>query len=482
MKLKHLLGDGIANVSEQDRDIFINGIANNSLDVKEGFMFVAITGYQVDGHTYIEKAIEAGAKVIIGEKEITDLSVPYIRVDNSRAILADVAKRFYSEQTDKTIIGVTGTNGKTTTSFMLKHILEAYGKSCSLFGSVYNYINGEKSTPSVNTTMDALQLQKELSRSQDQIVIMEVSSHALSQYRVKGISYDYALFTNLDHDHLDYHKDMEDYFSVKAQLFNQLKPDGAAVINTNNKWGRNLEKRLSETNDQITCVGNKESDLYIQQHKTGDIHFVYKNKEIYPIKLSIKGKHNIQNAALAFLTARNMGVPGEVIVDALQTFPGVPGRFEVVNHPTGAQVVVDYAHTCDAFAQCLRTGREMGAKRIIHIFGFRGNRDVTKRRGMVEVSEQHSDLCILTLDDLGTESLDGMVEVLHDLKPAIKGKVIPDRTSAIEYAWKIAKEGDWIFITGKGDEVYKNTYLLPTNSDKDTLNYLLKEEETANVI
>lgn len=481
MKLKKLLSD-VAKVSDKDKEIYITGIANNSLEVKEGFIFVAITGFQVDGHTYIEKAIEAGARVIIGEKEITNLSVPYIRVDNSRAILADLAKRFYPVQADRTIIGVTGTNGKTTTSFMLKHILEAYGRSCSLFGSVYNYINGEKSTPSVNTTMDALQLQKELSRSQDDIVIMEVSSHALSQYRVKGISYDYALFTNLDHDHLDYHKDMDDYFSVKAQLFTQLKPDGVAVINTNNKWGSKLEKRLCGTNDQIFCVGNKESDLYIQQNKTGDIQFVYKNKEIYPIRLSIKGKHNIQNAALAFLTARNMGVPGEVIINALQSFPGVPGRFEVVNHPTGAQLVVDYAHTCDAFAQCLKTGREMGAKRIIHIFGFRGNRDVTKRRGMVEISEKHSDLCILTLDDLGTESFEEMIEALHDLKPAAKGKVIPDRTLAIEYAWKIAKDGDWIFITGKGNEVYKNTYLLPTNSDIDTLTYLSKEEKIVKVI
>jgi UDP-N-acetylmuramoyl-L-alanyl-D-glutamate--2,6-diaminopimelate ligase len=482
LKLKQLLHGIITKVSNQDQEINITGIANNSMEVKEGFLFVAITGYQTDGHAYIKQAIKAGAKAIIGEQEIHDSSVPYFKVENSRAVLADLAKRFYPAKVNKTLIGVTGTNGKTTTSFMLKHIMEVYGKSCSLFGSVYNYINGEKSTPSVNTTMDALQLQKELSRSQDEVVIMEVSSHALSQYRVKGISYDYALFTNLDHDHLDYHKDMDDYFSVKAQLFNQLKPDGAAVINTNNTWGNKLKNLLSGTREQVFCVGNKESELYIQQSKTGDIHFIYKNREIYSIKLSIKGKHNIQNAALAFLTAREMGVPGEVIMNALHTFPGVPGRFEVVNHPTGAQVIIDYAHTCDAFAQCLKTGREMGAKRIIHIFGFRGNRDVTKRRSMVEISEKHSDQCILTLDDLGTESFEGMIATLQELKPSSKGKVIPDRTSAIEYAWKIAREGDWIFITGKGDEGYKDTYLLPTNSDKETVTYLLKEEETAKVI
>ena len=482
MKLNNLLHEVIAEVSNPYKDIEITGLTNNSLDVKEGYLFIAISGYQTDGHSYIEQAIKAGASAIIGEKDIRGLSVPYFKVKNSRAIVPDLAQRFYPMKTEKTIVGITGTNGKTTTSFMLKHILETYGKTCSLFGSVHNYINGEKSSsPSLNTTMDAIQLQKQLSRSNDEMVIMEVSSHALSQYRVKGISYDYALFTNLDHDHLDYHNDMEEYFSVKARLFDQLKPDGAAVINANNGWGSKLVKRLSEKREQLIWVGNKESDLFIQQSKTGDIHFVYKNKEIYPLKLSIQGSHNIQNAALAFLTARSMGIPGECIMNALNTFSGVPGRFEVVNHPTGAQFIVDYAHTSDAFAQCLKTGKEKGAKRIIHIFGFRGNRDVTKRLGMVEVSAEHSDLCILTLDDLGTESIEVMETALHELKPAKKGLVIPDRSSAIEYAWKIAREGDWVFITGKGDELYKETFLLPTNSDKETLMYLLKEE-TAKVI
>ena len=482
MKLNKLLQEIDVEVPSPYKDIEINGITNNSLEVKEGYLFIAVTGYQTDGHTYIEQAISTGARAVIGEKDVTGLSVPYFKVENSRAILSDLAKRMYPMKSEKTIIGITGTNGKTTTSFMLKHILETYGKTCSLFGSVHNYMNGVKSsTPSLNTTMDAIQLQRQLSRSNDEVVIMEVSSHALSQHRVKGISYDYALFTNLDHDHLDYHKDMEEYFSVKAKLFSQLKPDGAAVINANNVWGSKLVKRLTGMNEQIVWVGNKESDLSIQQSKTGDIHFVYKNKEIYPLKLSIQGNHNIQNAALAFLTARSMGVPGECIMKALKTFSGVPGRFEVVDHPTGAQFVVDYAHTSDAFAQCLKTGREMAAKRIIHIFGFRGNRDATKRQGMVEVSAQHSDLCILTLDDLGTESADSMLQALHELVPENKGKVIPDRSSAIEYAWEIAREGDWVFITGKGDEMYKETYHLPTNSDKDTLMYLLKER-TAQVI
>ena len=480
MKLNKLLQDIVDQTllhDEDIEDIDIKGITNNSLEVEEGFLFIAIKGYQVDGHCYINQAIKAGARAIIGERKIDKISVPYFQVENSRLILADLAQRFYPNKSNKTIIGITGTNGKTTTSFMLKHILESCGKTCSLFGSVYNYINGEKSAPSVNTTMDALQIHKEIARSNDEFVIMEVSSHALSQHRVKGINYDYALFTNLDHDHLDYHKDMDEYFSVKAQLFKQLKTDGAAIINTNNSWGMKLKEHLSESNSHISSIGKKESDLYIQQGKAGDTHFVYKNKGVYPVKLPIKGKHNIQNAALAFLTARNMGIPGEFIIEALKSFPGVPGGFEVINHPSGAQFIVDYAHTGDAFAQCLKTGREMGAKRIIHIFGFRGNRDGSKRQGMVETSSQHSDLCILTMDDLGTESFDVMVETLHDLKPLNKGKVIPDRTSAIEYAWKIARDGDWIFITGKGDEIYKGTYLLPTKTDIDTLTYLLKEEQ-----
>lgn len=480
MKLNQLLENiiGKDSLEQSFNHIEIKGISANSTEIGQNHLFIAISGYQQDGHDYINNAIEAGAIAVVGEKEINGLNVPYVRVSNSRLALAQIAKEFYQTSSKKhTIIGITGTNGKTTTSFMLKHILEDAGLSCSLFGTIHNVVNGQK-LPSFNTTMDALELHRHLSICKDDVVIIEVSSHGLSQFRVEGIEFDYCLFTNLDHEHLDYHQDMDDYFSVKATLFNKLKTDGKAIINSYNSWGERLFRSLQCKRQNVFAMGEAGNNhLQIVRCKTGNppMAVFTEGDEKYPLKMKILGIHNIYNAAMAFLTLRKFNIPGDEIIQSLQTFPGVPGRFEIFEHPNEATVVIDYAHTSDAFSRCLSSVRELGAKRIFHVFGFRGNRDESKRMGMLKKSYELSDRIILTLDDLNHLSYEEMVQILNELNRSQKALIIPDRTLAIQYAGDNTDKDDWIIITGKGEEKYQQPYFLPTTCDEDTIRYLRRK-------
>lgn len=477
MKLSTLLENVTATIMEPFHHIDIEGISTNSSSIRPNELFVAISGYSTDGHEFIQEAIDSGSIAVVGEKDIKGLSIPYIRVPNSRIALAKIASNFYgSPSRNHTVIGITGTNGKTTTSYMLKHILESHNLTCSLFGSVMNMVNGQVS-PSKNTTLDSLELQRHLALSTDDIVIMEVSSHGLSQYRVEGIEFDYCLFTNLDQDHLDYHQDMDEYFSVKARLFDQLKPKGKAIINVYNSWGEKLFSRLKRKDIDICSLGGEgPRDLRIGKFKPAKMNSaeIYEGKMAAELNLLILGKHNIFNASMAYITARNIGLESGQILEALKIFQGVPGRFELFEHPKGAMIVIDYAHTANALINCLRTARENGANRIFHIFGFRGNRDTKKRREMIQVSHEMSDVSILTLDDLNHVPFEEMEKDLHELNQQ-KGFVIPDRTLAIKHAWDQVREGDWILITGKGSETYQQKFHIPVHSDEETVCYLLQE-------
>ncbi|KGE20892.1 UDP-N-acetylmuramoyl-L-alanyl-D-glutamate--2,6-diaminopimelate ligase [Paenibacillus wynnii] len=457
-------------------DIDIQGISINSNTVQTGEIFVAIPGFKVDGHNFIDKAIEAGVSVVVGEKDLTNLTVPYIQVPSSRSALAQIACLYYGNPSQKkTVIGITGTNGKTTTSFMLKAILEACGQTCSLFGSLNNVVNGQVFSTK-NTTPDALELQRQLALSEDEYAIIEVSSQGLTQYRVAGMQFDYCLFTNLDRDHLDYHQDMDEYFSVKAGLFDQLKPEGKAIVNHYNHWGKKLIPRLNLRDEHILLLGDEDNyDLKVNRCITTGSTQIVEANQTYNLNLKILGFHNVLNASMAFLTARQMGLSSSSIIKALEMFPGVPGRFEILKHPIGAIIVIDYAHTAEAFNHCLQTAKEAGATRVFHIFGFRGNRDTGKRREMVNVSQELSDVSILTFDDLDGVTYHEMEQSLYDLNP--KGLVIPDRTLAIKEALEQVDEGDWVFITGKGAETYELEFQIPAISDKATVQYILSLEE-----
>ncbi len=461
----------------------ISGLHFHSNDIEPGNLFVAIRGTHSDGHQYIEQAIKKGAAAVIGEKDISALPVPYIRVANARRVLALLASKFYNYPSRKhTVIGITGTNGKTSTAYLLRHIIQTSGTRCSLFGTVEHIINGRKIL-SKNTTPDALSLQKWMNESNDPVVIMEASSHGIDQERIYGIALDCAVFTNLSHDHLNYHRQMNDYFEVKSSLFKQLKTSGTAIINGDDAWGKSLLERLRAEHTPLKSFGVSEScDLQLIdikerwqprcQMKEGG--------KTYSFRLPLPGKHNIYNAMAAYLVARCLHIDPQTIIHALQTFPGVPGRAEKYIHPHGATFIIDYAHTPQGLDQFLGSLKRCGAKHLIHIFGFRGNGDPSKREKMIHISNKYSDALILTMDDLGPVKAEEMTEQLKQLS-RIGAKrhctIIEDRTLAIQHAWRQAKEKDWIVVTGKGPETYEQSFTLPTRSDRETILYLLNEAD-----
>ena len=476
--------DDILSVSNFD-EIEITGIADNSKDIKDGYLFIAIKGYSSDGHQFIEEAIRMGAVAVIGEAKIDSVTVPYIRVTNSRKVLGAVAKKFYKDPSSRKImVGITGTNGKTTISYMLRQLLEENGISCSVIGTIQHMINGEK-IQSRNTTPGTIELNSLLAQSQDQAVILEVSSHGLAQYRLEGIQFDYGIFTNLYHEHLDFHKTMEAYFRAKALLFDKLKHSGLAIINGDNEWGVRLYQKLQEKKVSSYIVGSSsQSDLQITGYQLSPCPSIslYENGDPVHLTIPLPGLHNLYNAAIAYAVARRMSIKREDLLPVLQHFSGVPGRFEIYKDDDGPTLVIDYAHTADAIFHALHTAKQCGAKRIFHIFGFRGGRDKSKRAEMVRVSSEMSDVSILTMDDLNSEALEEMTATLHSLHlnyAENKDIVIPDRTIAIKTAIKMGTKDDWIIITGKGPESYQQRFALPTKSDKETVLYLQEKIQRA---
>ncbi|NRG48047.1 UDP-N-acetylmuramoyl-L-alanyl-D-glutamate--2,6-diaminopimelate ligase [Bacillus sp. CRN 9] len=468
-----ILGNRSGGIS----DLSINGIQSDSRKVKPGDVFVAVNGNVVDGHQYIAEAIEQGAAAVIGQQSLSRrLAIPYIKVDNSREALGKLVSHFYHYPSKKHImIGITGTNGKTTTSYLIKHIIEKTGRTCGLIGTVENVINEQSFSPS-NTTPDAVLLQKLLHESRDEFIILEISSHALNQSRTEGLELDFALFTNLSHDHLDYHHNMENYFSEKKKIFQLLKTTGEAVINYDNEWGKVLSGELTAI--PFTLFG-KDTEFEIKDIALkGQTSFtIHHNGEAFSIQLPLQGIHNVYNASMAFVTAYKMGIPPHNISAAFRSFSGVPGRFETFYNDKGARFVIDYAHTKDAFEYCLQTAKYQHAKNIYHIFGFRGGRDHTKRKEMVAASAKYSDGIILTLDDLNGEAKEDVITELKKHRASFpQSQVIPDRTIAIQTLWEAAREGDWVFITGKGPEEYKDDYQLGTSGDLDTLKFLKRKK------
>lgn len=468
-KLLRSLSITINNSKYQNLDV--KGIAFNSSKVKRGFLFIAISGNHSDGHRFINEAKKNGAIAIIGEQVLESLDVPYFHVPNSRKALALLAKTFYGNPTNnKIIIGITGTNGKTTTSYMLKHILETQRISCSLFGSISTIINGIEN-PSSHTTLDALTYHQLLSKSYDQVVIMEVSSHGLIQHRVEGIKFDYCIFTNLEHEHLDYHRDMDSYFIAKQSLFTHMKSNGIAIVHSSSEWGERLCTFVNSIEKQLIKINGINPTYTINDEE------IFRNPivgtEGHLLRTCMNGKHNIENAALAYSAAVSLELSPQKVVDALKDFNGIPGRYELIPHPTGATSIVDYAHTENAFYHILETVKSHEPRKIIHVFGFRGNRDVQKRKKMLNLSLKYCDHCILTFDDLNGVSSAQMIEDLESFGHHEKCVIIPDRTEAIKYAWEMAKNRDWVVITGKGNELYQQRYSIPTFSDSQTLQYLL---------
>ncbi|MBU0566860.1 UDP-N-acetylmuramoyl-L-alanyl-D-glutamate--2,6-diaminopimelate ligase [bacterium] len=423
-------------------DVQVKGIASDSRKVRPGYLFIAIKGFEEDGHQFIEKAVRGGASCLIVEEEVKS-SLPVVRVPNSRRAAGLLAARFYGYPAKKLrLIGITGTNGKTTTTYLLESILKEAGLKVGRF-STTEYRIGEKIFKAEHTTPDAVLLQRLFAYARAIGVthlIMEVSSHALSLERVAGCDFAYGVFTNLSHDHLDFHKNMEDYFSSKLRLFDGSVPIEKAIINIDDPYGRRIAEKteakvipyqLSINNYQLSIKG-------------------------VPVHLKLPGRHNLYNALAASMVAISEGIEPQVIKDGLEAVEFVPGRFQLVSCGQPFKVVVDYAHTPEALKNVLSLCRELKPARIITLFGCGGDRDRKKRPVMGKLASQMSDLVIITSDNPRSEEPGAIIK---EIKEGIKDKssylVIVDRKEAIAKAISLAKEDDLILIAGKGHEDYQ---------------------------
>ncbi|MCY8856779.1 UDP-N-acetylmuramoyl-L-alanyl-D-glutamate--2,6-diaminopimelate ligase [Bacillus atrophaeus] len=465
MKLTKLLTYLTTEPSVNDfHDPDITSIEMDSREVKTGSLFVCVKGYTVDGHDFAQKAVENGASAIVAEREL-DVSVPVTIVRNSQRALSVLSDAFYGQPTKQLqLIGITGTNGKTSTSHMVDEILKKAGKRTGLIGTMYIKID-EETFPVKNTTPESVTLQKTFKKMNDNHVdtaIMEVSSHALSMGRVHGCDYDIAVFTNLTQDHLDYHKTMNEYRQAKSLLFSQLggafnheKPK-RAILNADDEASAYYEK---VTAAHISTYGIKnDADVMAKHIKTtaqGTSFELVTNKGTKPITISLVGQFNVYNVLAAVATCIAAGIPFETVAEAVEELHGVRGRFELVNKNQEFPVIVDYAHTPDSLENVLKTCKDMTEGKVFVVVGCGGDRDKTKRPKMAKIAVQLADEPIFTSDNPRSED---PLAILRDMEAGVENEYyhsIANREQAIFFAIANARKGDVVLIAGKGHETYQ---------------------------
>ena len=465
MKLDALLSN-IASVKiDGPLDREITALAYDSRRVKPGSLFIALRGEKVDGSQFVEQAIAAGAEAVVSEAAEFRTRATNVVVADARVALADLAAAFYQHPARHLkIAGVTGTNGKTTTAFLLKHICEATMHRCGLIGTV-RYEVGDRILPALRTTPESLDLHDLLWQMRSagcKAVAMEVSSHALMQERVRGVEFDAAIFTNLTQDHLDYHKTMDAYFEAKARLFSglakQMKKKGKAVINLDDRYGALLAGRFGKEIPVITYGVGALADFRASNVRidfSGTSYQLDAGGRSYLVRLPQIGQFNVYNSLAAIAGAHVLGVDVRSGVLALANATAVPGRLEAVPAQRKFRVFVDYAHTDDALQNVIKTCRELNPARLIVVFGCGGSRDKTKRPRMGAVVSQHADFSIVTSDNPRKED---PLAIIEDIKPGMtRGnyEVIVDRKEAIFKAIAMAEPRDIILIAGKGHETYQ---------------------------
>ncbi|MBY0120796.1 UDP-N-acetylmuramoyl-L-alanyl-D-glutamate--2,6-diaminopimelate ligase [Bacillus sp. S/N-304-OC-R1] len=442
----------------------ISSIENDSRYVQKGSLFICIKGYTVDGHDFALSAVKKGAAAVISEKEM-NLPVPVIVVRNSRRAMALLADSFFEQPSKKLhLIGITGTNGKTTTSHLIEKILADHGSKTGLIGTMYTKIGDQKSEVK-NTTPDSLTLHRLFKKMVDarvQSTVMEVSSHALDEGRIHGCDFDIAVFTNLSQDHLDYHKTMEEYRNAKGLLFAQLgsaykyNPPKFAVLNIDDSVSRYYIKATAA--HVLTYGIDQTADLKaenIQMTASGtsfELHSPFGKNEV---SMRLIGKFSVYNALAAIGAGIASNIPIEQIIQSIEEVNGVSGRFETVDAGQEFTVIVDYAHTPDSLENVLTTIRQFANKRIFVIVGCGGDRDRTKRPLMANIACKYGTNAIFTSDNPRSEN---PIEILRDMEEGVKGqeyKVIVDRKDAINYAVSMATKDDVILIAGKGHETYQ---------------------------
>ncbi len=456
----------------------ITGISYDSRKVSTGHLFVAVRGEKVDGHAFIDEAVRKGAAAIIHERtnpasppfafasanpvgsSSVSPSPTFIRVKDSRQALACAANAFFLKPSEKlTVIGVTGTNGKTTTTYLIKSILESWGKKVGLIGTI-QYVIGDEAYEAEHTTPESLEFQELLFNmltSGCTYVVSEVSSHALAQRRVEGTAFRAAVFTNLTRDHLDFHKTMEDYFAAKERLFTELLDSRAtSVINHDDIWGRKLIDILP--GNVYTYGLETGTDIMATEIHTSFDGLRFKilmRGRTYDIVSPLMGLPNVYNILSAAGVSASLGVPWQVILDGIKKAGPVIGRFEKVDAGQRFLAVVDYAHTEDALERLIYTAKGLSSGKIITVFGCGGDRDRGKRPRMGSIATRLSDFVIITSDNPRSEKVEGIIEEIEAGAVRKNYLVEPDRREAIKRAVFLAEDNDIVLIAGKGHETHQ---------------------------
>lgn len=465
----------------------IQGIAYSSKNVQPGFLFAALKGTRKDGFEFIEEALLNGAIAFLSERpKLNNFEKSWIQTPDAREALALCSANFYSQPSQEMkVVGITGTKGKTTITYLLEEILKKSHFLPGVIGTV-SYRGPNMKISAERTTPEAADLQKMLQEMLAHGVthcLIEVSSHALDLKRVLGIGFDIALFTNLSGDHLDYHHSMERYFEAKKKLFFLNRKKRMAVINADDSWGKKL---ISELSTSVITYGLEPGALVRGENfkltKKGIELSVNHPAGNLLVSSPLLGKPNLYNILASIAVALTLNIPISAIKEGIAALQGVPGRFEKIKNSLGLHIFVDYAHTDDALRNLLEAIRELNPKRIFLVFGAGGDRDKTKRARMGEVAGALADWTILTSDNPRSED---PLAIISEIEKGIKKtgiknyKVLPDREEAIEHALSLGEKGDYILVAGKGHENYQivKDKIIPFN-DSEVIRKILKRKES----
>jgi UDP-N-acetylmuramoyl-L-alanyl-D-glutamate--2,6-diaminopimelate ligase len=466
MQLKTLAGAIAVRQVIGPLDRAVESIAYDSRRVQRNGLFVALRGEKNDGHEFTGQAIEKGASVIVAEREEKNPRATCLLVENTRTALADLAATFYGQPARRLkLAAVTGTNGKTTTTFLIKHICEKAGLRCGLIGTV-RYEIGERVLPAARTTPESLDLQEllaQMANASCRAAAMEVSSHALAQERIRGLEWDVAVFTNLTQDHLDYHGTMENYFESKAKLFTQLaqqqkKREPVAVVNMDDRYGEQLLDKIDKKISVITFGVGVRADFRASNYRMefgGTSYQLDARGKSYLVRVPLIGRFNVANSMAALAAANALGLNLREAVLSLGKSPQVPGRLEMVPAKRQFQVFVDYAHTPDALVNVLKTLRELEPGRLITVFGCGGDRDRQKRPLMGRIADQNADYSIITSDNPRKEDPNAIISEIEKGFGSDRYEKVAERAEAIARAIALAQPRDIILIAGKGHETYQ---------------------------
>lgn len=467
MELKKLLV-GLEGIKAKGNiDLDIKGIESNSKEVKEGYLFVAIKGFSTDGHQFVESAIENGAIAVMLQEgcDLKALNIPdditILMVKDTREALAICSSNFYGNPSAKLkLIGVTGTKGKTTTTFMIKELLEKAGKKVGLIGTIATYINSKKIKDSDRTTPESLELQrifKEMLDEGVEVVVMEVSSQSLKLHRVDGCQFDIVLFTNFSEDHISEkeHPDMQDYFNSKLKLFEMCK---TGIVNADDLYAAKIPRLFPDSNIVTYGIDNFANvlakDITItNSYVDFKVKITDRNERV---KTGIPGRFSVYNSLAAICVAQKFGVDSEKIKQALEEVR-VPGRSELVDNKLELAIMIDYAHSPESLQNILKATKSYTRGRVISVFGCGGDRDSGKRPIMGEISGKIADYTIITSDNPRTEDPKKIIEQIENGIKKTKGnyEVVEDRVEAIRRAIKMANKKDIIILAGKGHEPYQ---------------------------